>query len=306
MRVFITGASGWIGSGVVEELLATGHTPLGLARSQKSAAALSAKGAEVLLGDLDDLSALDRGARDADAVLHLANKHDWGNPDESDRAERAAVQTMAEALVGSRKPLMVTNAMSGLVEGRAVLETDVSPAVGPSSDRGGSENLALSFIDRDVRTSIIRFPPSVHGHGDWGFVSWLVMAARKRGVSGYIGDGSHVWSAVHRSDAARLIRLGLERATAGTRLHAVGEERIVTRDIAVAIGEALNLPVASIPPGEADEHFGVVGSFFGRNLIGASELTRRAFEWSPIGPKLLDDIASGSYGTPDAVSSDNR
>jgi len=295
MRVFITGASGWIGSGVVDELLANGHMPLGLARSQKSAAALSAKGAEVLLGDLDDLDSLRRGAHDADAVLHLANKHDWGNPDESDRAERSAVRTMAEALVGSRKPFMVTNAMSGLVEGRAVLETDASPAVGPSSDRGGSENLALSYVERGVRTSIIRFPPSVHGHGDWGFVSWLVEAARKTGVSGYVGDGSHSWSAVHRSDAARLIRIGLERATAGTRLHAVGEDRIATRDIAVAIGNVLKLPVVSIPPNEADAHFGVVGSFFGQNLLGSGDLTRIAFEWIPAGPTLLEDIASGSY-----------
>jgi len=298
MRVFITGASGWIGSGVVDELLAHGHVPLGLARSPESAAALSAKGAEVLRGDLDDLEALDRGARNADAVVHLANKHDWGNPEECNRAERAAVQAMAEALVGSRKPFMVTNAMSGLVEGRPVLETDASPATGPSSDRGGSENLALSYVERGVRTSIIRFPPSVHGHGDWGFVSWLVKAARKSGVSGFVGDGSFCWSAVHRADAARLIRTGLKRATAGTRLHAVGEERIATRDIAAAIGRALDLPVVAVPPEQADAHFGVVGRFFGQDLVGSGELTRTAFEWSPAGPTLLEDIASGAYTEP--------
>lgn len=232
MKVFVTGASGWIGSATVDELLGAGHEVVGLARSEESAAAVKEKGAAVLRGDLDDLDSLRRGASDAEAVVHLANKHDWGDPAESDRAERAAVHAMAEALVGTGRPFVVANALSGLVEGRPVLETDPSPAVGPDSDRGGSENLALDYAARGVRSVITRFAPTVHGAGDWGFVTFLVEAARRHGVSGYIGDGSTVWSAVHRSDAARLIRLGLEKAPAGSRLHAVAEEAVTTRTIA--------------------------------------------------------------------------
>ncbi len=298
MRVFITGASGWIGSGVVRELRANGHKPVGLARSDKAAASIAENGGEVMRGDLDDLASLQKGAREADAVLHLANKHDWGNPTESDRAERAAVQAMAEALANTGKPFMVTNAMSGLVEGRPVLETDASPAHGPRSDRGGSENLALEYLHRGVRTNIIRFPPTVHGEGDWGFITFLVHAARRTGVSAYVGDGSSVWSAVHRSDAARLIRRGLERAAPGIRLHAVAEQAIPTRAIADALGQSLGLPVASVPLEKADAHFGIVGSFFSTSLTGSSELTRRMIDWVPTGPSLLEDILSGSYAAP--------
>ncbi|MFI5782403.1 SDR family oxidoreductase [Nocardia sp. NPDC051570] len=295
MRVFVTGASGWIGSATVDELLDTGHGVVGLARSDASAAALERRGATVLRGDLDDPDSLHRGASEADAVVHLANKHDWGNPAESDRAERAAVATMAEALVGTGRPFVVANALSGLVEGRSVLETDPSPAVGPGSDRGGSENLALDYVDRGVRTVITRFAPSVHGAGDWGFVTFLVAAARRRGVSGYLGDGSATWSAVHRSDAARLIRLGLENASGGTRLHVVAEEFVTTRAIAEAIGRALDLPVVSVAPADAGEHFGIVGSFFGMTMTASSELTRKAVDWEPTGPSLIEDIDSGAY-----------
>src|ERR1700761_3882441 len=243
MHVFVTGASGWIGSATVDELLDAGHEVVGLARSDASAAQLEKKGATALRGDLDDLGSLRRGASEADAVVHLANKHDWANPAESDRAERAAVETILEALAGTGRPLVLANGISGLVQGRPALETDPSPAVGPDSDRGGSENLALGYVDRGVRTIITRFAPSVHGTGDWGFVSFLVAAARKQGVSGYIGDGSAAWSAVPRSDTARVIRLGIEQAPAGTRLHAVAEQAISTRTIAEALGQALGLPV---------------------------------------------------------------
>ncbi|HWO65217.1 MAG TPA: NAD(P)H-binding protein, partial [Umezawaea sp.] len=176
MRVFVTGATGWIGSATVDELLDAGHEVTGLARSADSALSLEKKGATVLLGDLDDLDSLRRGASEADAVVHLANKHDWANPAESDRAERAAVEAMAEALVGTDRPFMVANGLSGLWDGRPVLETDPSPAVGPDSDRGGSENLALDYAGRGVRSMIIRFAPSIHGAGDWGFVTFLVAA----------------------------------------------------------------------------------------------------------------------------------
>ncbi|MFE6074263.1 SDR family oxidoreductase [Paenibacillus sp. NPDC057886] len=295
MKVFVTGATGWIGSAAVDELLRAGHKVFGLARSDASAASLEAKGAIVLRGDLDDLDSLRRGATEADAVVHLANKHDWANPAESDRAERAAVETLAEALVGTDRPFMVANGMSGLVQGRSVLETDSSPAVGPDSARGGAENLALDYIGRGVRTIIIRFAPTVHGIGDWGFVNFLVNAARKQGVSGYIGDGSNTWSAVHRSDAAKLIRLGLEKAPAGSRLHAVGEEAITTRRIAEAIGHSLGIPVKSIAPEEAQSHFGFVGSFFKLSMTGSSEWTSELLAWKPAGPTLAEDITAGAY-----------
>lgn len=295
MRVFVTGATGWIGSATVDELLANGHEVLGLARSDASVATLEQKGAVPVHGDLDDLDSLRFGAARADGVVHLANKHDWADPDESDRAERAAVETMLDVLAGTNRPFTIANGLSGIVEGRAVLETDPSPAYGPGSDRGGSENLALEYASRGVRSMATRFAPSVHGVGDWGFVKFLASAAREHGVSGFIGDGSTVWSAVHRSDTARLIRLGLEHAPAGSRLHAVAEEAIPTRRIAEAIGRALDLPVVSIAPEDTDAHFGIVGFFFGQNLTASSAHTRALLDWTPTGPTLIEDIDSGAY-----------
>jgi len=297
MRVFVTGATGWIGSATVDELLAAGHDVTGLARSADSALSLEKKGARVLLGDLDDLDSLRRGATEAEAVVHLANKHDWANPAESDRAERAAVEAMAEALVGTDRPFMVANGLSGLWDGRPVLETDPSPAVGPDSDRGGSENLVLDYVSQGVRGMAVRFAPSIHGAGDWGFVNFLVTAARERGVSGYVGDGSAEWSAAHRSDTARLIRLGLEGAPAGTRLHASAEESITTRTIAEAIGRVLGVPVVSVAAEDAGEHFGFVGDFFAMSMVASSALTREGLSWKPTGPTLVEDIESGAYGT---------
>lgn len=295
MRVFITGASGWIGSATVEELLTAGHEVVGLARSDESAAAVEGRGAKALRGDLDDLDSLRRGAAESDAVVHLANKHDWGNPAESDRAERAAVEVLLGELEGTGRPFVIANGISGLVEGRPALETDASPAAGPEADRGGSENLALDYAARGVRSLPIRFAPSVHGAGDWGFIEFLAAAARERGVSGYVGDGSAAWSAVHRSDAARLIRLGLEKAPAGTRLHAVAEQAVSTRAIAEALAEALQVPAVSIDPDDAAKHFGFVGHFFAQSMTASSELTRRLLDWTPTGPSLLEDIAAGAY-----------
>ncbi|MCS0600750.1 SDR family oxidoreductase [Streptomyces sp. LP11] len=295
MRVFVTGATGWIGSATVGELLSAGHKVVGLARSQAAADELTAKGATALRGDLDDLDSLRAGAREADAVVHLANKHDWGNPEENDRTERAAVEAMLEVLAGTGKAFSIANGLSGIVKERSVLETDASPEVGPGSDRGGSENLALDHAERGVRAIVTRFAPSVHGRGDWGFVNWLVAAARKQAVSGYVGEGTAAWSAVHRTDTARLIRLGIEGAPAGTRLHAVAEESITTRAIAEAIGTALEIPVVSVAPERAREHFGVVGHFFGQSMTGSNDLTRATLNWEPTGPTLTEDILSGAY-----------
>jgi nucleoside-diphosphate-sugar epimerase len=294
MRVFMTGASGWIGSAVVDELVRAGHQVVGLARSDGSAEVLESKGAGVLRGDLDDLEALRRGAAANDGVVHLANKHDFGP--ESDRAERAAVEAMGNALVGTGRPFLVANGLSGIAAGRSVLETDSSPEVGPAADRGGSENFVLDLVEQGVRAAAVRFAPSVHGAGDWGFVTMLAGLARDRGVSGYIGDGSIAWSAIHRSDAARLIRLGLERAPAGSRLHAVAEEIVPTRVIAEALGRALDLPVRSVAPVDADGHFGFMSAFIGMRMTASSARTQAQLGWTPTGPTLLEDIHAGAYG----------
>jgi nucleoside-diphosphate-sugar epimerase len=295
MRVFVTGATGWIGSATVDELLEAGHQVIGLARSDASAATLAAKGATVLRGDLDDLDSLRRGATAADAVVHLANKHDWSNPAESIRAERAAAETILESLVGSDRPFVIASGVAGLSPGRPSRETDPSPAVGPDSPRGGTENLALEYADRGVRSISARFAPTVHGIGDHGFIAYIAAAARRDGVSAYIGDGTTAWSAVHVSDAARLIRLGLEKAPAGTIMHAVAEEGVSNRDIAEAIGANLGVPVTSIAPEQAVERLGFIGQFFAMDLRASSAATRELFDWSPFGPTLLDDIKAGGY-----------
>ncbi|WP_258371792.1 SDR family oxidoreductase [Curtobacterium sp. MCBD17_023] len=295
MHVFVTGASGWIGSATVDELLTAGHRVTGLARSDTSAAAVQAKGAEVLRGDLDDLEALRRGADAADGVVHLANKHDFAHPGVSDAAERAAVETLGEALVGSGRPLVVASGVARLAGDRAATEADPNPAVGPHSMRGGGENRALDFVDQGVRTVIARFAPTVHGSGDSGFVSLITEAARRHGAAAIIGEGSNGWAAVHRTDAARLVRLGLEGAPAGTRMHVTAEDAVPTRDIARAIGDALGVPVTTIEPAEAVDHFGFVGPFYAMEMAATSTATRDLLGWQPTGPTLLEDIAAGAY-----------
>ncbi|MCW2799201.1 MAG: oxidoreductase [Aeromicrobium sp.] len=295
MRVFVTGASGWIGTAVVDELLVAGHDVIGLARSDASAAAIEAKGAEVLRGDLDDLDSLRAGAKDADAVIHLANKHDFDNPAVSNAAERGAVETIGDTLVGSDRPFVIASGAAGLAVGRPSTEADPSPFHGLDSMRGGTENLGLEYADRGVRSMSARFAPTVHGAGDHGFIAQLVGIARDRGIAGYVGDGANVWPAVHRSDAARLVRLGLERAPAGTILHAIAEEGIPTRTIAEAIGHGLGLPVESIAAEDAAAHFGWIGAFFGMDLPVTSAVTQERFDWSPAGPTLLEDLANGAY-----------
>jgi nucleoside-diphosphate-sugar epimerase len=295
MHVFVTGASGWIGSATVDELLAAGHDVTGLARSDASAAALAAKGVTVRRGDLDDLGSIRAGAEAADAVVHLANKHDFSNPAVSNAAERAAVQTIGDALAGTGRPLLLASGVAALADGRPATEDDASPHHGPGSPRGGSENLAFEFVDRGVHTVSLRFAPTVHAAGDHGFIAAIAAVARQRGVSGYPGDGANRWAAVHRSDAARLVALGLAKAPAGARLHAVAEQGVPTREIAAAIGRAYDLPVESVAADDVAAHFGWIGTFFAMDLAADSTATRELLGWTPTGPGLIADIDAGAY-----------
>ncbi|GAA4552240.1 NAD-dependent epimerase/dehydratase family protein [Pseudonocardia xishanensis] len=295
MCVFVTGASGWIGSAAVTELLAAGHEVTGLARSDAAATALAEQGVRVRRGDLDDLAGLRSGAAEAEAVLHLANKHDWSDVAASNAAERAAVETFGEVLAGSGRPLLIASGVAALAPDRPAAETDPSRAHGPASPRGGAENLALEFVERGVHSVALRFAPTVHGAGDHGFVSYLTAVARGKGVSGYVGEGANRWSAVHRSDAARLVALALAKAPAGARVHAAAEEGVSTRAIAEAIGRAHGLPVRSIDPDDAVAHFGFIGGFFGMEMSATSTATRELLGWHPTGPTLIEDIDAGAY-----------
>jgi nucleoside-diphosphate-sugar epimerase len=296
MRVFVTGASGWIGSAVVDELLAAGHEVTGLARSDSSAAVLEAKGAQVRRGDLDDLDSIRAGAAAAEAVFHLANKHDWSDQAASNAAERAAVQAIGDTLAGTGRPFLLAAGVAGLTLGRPAVETDPSPFHGPDAPRGGSENLALEFTARGVHTVSLRFAPTVHGHRDHGFIAIIAGVAKDKGVSGYPGDGTNRWAAVHRSDAAQMAVLGLAKAPAGARLHAVAEEGVPTREIAEAIGHAYDLPVVSIDPDDAAGHFGWISRYFAMDLIATSAATQELLGWKPAGPTLIEDIDGGAYG----------
>ncbi len=294
MRVFVTGATGWIGSAVVPELLGAGHEVVGLARSDESAAALEAAGAGVHRGSLEDVGGLRSVAAASDGVIHAAFKHDAafsGDWEGASDADLRAVEALGEALEGSGKPLVVTSGTSLISPGGLGTEED-PPEVGT---RVAAENAAVALAGRGVRSSVVRPAPSVHGEGDRGFIPILIGVAREKGVSAYVGDGANRWPAVHRLDAARLYRLALERAPAGTRLHAVAEEGVPVRRIAEAIGRALDVPVVSIPQEEAGEHFGFLAGLLGSDTPASSALTRELVGWEPAHPGLVDDLERGHY-----------
>jgi nucleoside-diphosphate-sugar epimerase len=298
MRVFVTGASGHIGSAVVPELLAAGHQVTGLARSDSSAATLEAWGADVRRGTLDDLDILRSAAGESDGVIHLAYKHEAmrsGDMASAVAADLSAVETMLEALAGSGKPFVSTSGtliLAAFAPGKLGTETDAFPG-GPRID---SENLVIATGARGVRTSVIRLPPTVHSSLDHhGFIPTLIGIARAKGVSGYVGDGASRWPAGHTLDAAHLYRLALEAAPAGSRLHAVGDEGVPFAEIATVIGRHLDLPVSSIPPEQADGHFGFLGSLVSLDNPTSGAWTQELLGWKPAHPGLIEDLDQGHY-----------
>ena len=298
MRIFVTGASGWIGSAVVAELLANDHEVVGLARSDASAEAITAAGGEVRRGDVGDLDVLRDAAAESDGVVHLAFRHEiafTGDFETAVVSDRAAIEALGEALAGTDRPLAIASGVAGLNPGTLATERDRPE---PSPGAGGrilNERVALALAERGVRSISVRFAPTVHGHGDNGFIAITVAADRAAGTAAYIGDGTNRWPAVHRSDAARLVRLGIEGAPAGSVLHAVGEQGVPIRDVAEAIGRGLDLPVTSITTEQAEAQFGFLAGFLALEMPASNDLTRELLSWEPSGPGLVADLDAGHY-----------
>lgn len=285
MHVFVTGATGWVGSAVVDELLTAGHTVTGLVRNGDKAAALRQKGAEAVIGTLDDHETLQSAARAAEAVIHTAFHHDFSRFQESAAQDQRAIEAMGAALEGTGKPILVTTGLSGLPRGAS---EDDRP--NPAAPRR-SEAAARSLIERGVRAGIVRLAPSVHGVGDYGFVPMVAGVARRTGVSAWIDDGRNCWSGVHRLDAARIYRLALEKGLPAAVYHAVADEPVSFREIAEVIARQLGLPAASRPA----EHFGGFANMVGGDMAASSAKTRAILDWTPTGPSLLEDIDHPGY-----------
>jgi nucleoside-diphosphate-sugar epimerase len=297
MRVFVTGASGFIGSAVVDELQGAGHEVVALARSDSAGESLAAAGAEIQRGSLEDLDSLHAGAEASDGVIHLAYIHDFSKTEDNARVDRAAIETFGAALAGSDRPLVIASGTLLLAPpGQTATEADAGdPSGNAAGGRRRNEQLLLSLADRGVRSASVRLTPTVHGERDHGFVPIIIGVAREKGVSGYVGDGSTRWPAVHRLDAARLFRLAFERAPAGTALHGVAEEGIPVREIAAVIGRHVGVPLESIAPDAAVEHFGFLGALLGVDSPASSLLTRERLGWQPEQPGLIEDLDQGHY-----------
>jgi nucleoside-diphosphate-sugar epimerase len=290
MNVFVTGASGFVGSAVVQELRQAGHQVVGLARSDASAQALVAAGAQVLRGDLNDLESLKRGATAADGVIHLAFNHDFSQYLAAATTDKEAIEALGSVLTGSNRPLVVTSGLAGFEMGHTATEEDV-----PAAFARTSEQTALALVPQGVHASVVRLAASVHDAGDHGFVPYLIQVARQKGEAAYIGEGQNRWPAVHRLDAARLFRLVVEQGVAGARYHGVADEGIALRDLATIIGQHLNVPVVSKSAEEAAEHFGWMARFAGLDMSASSALTQQRLGWHPSHPGLLADLEQGHY-----------
>lgn len=295
MRVFVTGASGFIGSAIVQELIRKGHQVLGLARSDASAAAIKAAGAEVQRGSLDDLDSLRQGAATSDGVIHMAFIHDFSKYEENIAIDRRAIEAIAAELEGTNKPFVATFGTLGLAPGKLGRESDVPDTKAAAGVRAATEEIMLAAAGKGVRTSIVRLPPSVHGEGDKGFVPAVIGIAREKGVSAYIGDGLNRWPTVHRLDAARLFVLALEKGAPGSIFHGVAEEGIPIKDLAEVIGRHLNIPIVAKSGEEAVNHFGWVTFALGIDNPTSSAQTQEQLGWYPNQPTLIADLEQGHY-----------
>ena len=290
MRVFVTGATGFIGSAIVPELISAGHQVLGLARSDTAAKSLAAAGAQVHRGDVEDADSLRSGAAASDGVIHTGFIHDFSRFKDVCEIDRHAIEALGSALAGSDRPLIVTSGTVLVTPGRLATEDDATALTSDDSPRVASEEAARALAERGVHVAVVRLSPSVHGDGDHGFVPMLIGVAREKGVSAYVGDGLNRWTAVHRLDAAHLFRLALEKGSAGGRYHGVDEEGIAFRDIAEAIGRRLNIPVVSMSREQAAEHFGGLAMFTQLDGPASSALTRERLGWQPRHPGLIPDL----------------
>ena len=294
MRILVTGASGWIGSASVKELITAGHHVLGMARNDDAAAKIKGLGAEVVRGSLDDPGSLRAAAAQAEGVVHLGYNHDFSQMGVAAQTDRAAIDAFADVLQGTGGPLLIASGTLGLAMGRVGTEQDM-PGDG-GHPRIANAGYTLGLSKRGIRTMVVRFSPTVHGAGgDHGFVAVLARIAREKGVSAFIGNGQNRWPAVHRLDAGKLVQLAVDKAPPGSVLHAVAEEGIATHDIAAALGQFMGLPVASVPAEQAQKHFDWLGMFYGADVPASSAQTRALLGWAPTQPTLLEDIAAGHY-----------